>query len=52
MPNNSQRTNPRNGKRINLKNHNPMQMQQQKQYLPVPPNRMIMMRRNLINMIS
>jgi hypothetical protein len=37
---------------ISLKNLNPMQLQQQNQHLPVPPKRMIMMRRNLINMIS
>jgi hypothetical protein len=35
-----------------LKNLDPLQLQQQKQHLPVPPRIMIMMKTNLINMIS
>jgi hypothetical protein len=41
-----------NGRRTSLKKLNPLQLQQQKQHLPVPPKRMILMRTNLISIIS
>jgi hypothetical protein len=46
------RTKPRNGRKTSLKNLNTLQLQPQKQQLPLPPRMMLLMMTSLIIIIS